>query len=892
MIGTTISHYKILSEVGRGGMGVVYKAEDMKLERTVALKFLAPHAIEDPEHKARFVREAKAAARLDHQNICPIHEIDEADGQLFLAMTFLEGQTLKAKIAQRPLKLDEALDIAVQTAQGLQAAHQNEVVHRDIKPANLMLTEQGQVKIMDFGLAQLADRSQLTKTTTMLGTPAYMSPEQAQRLPTDRRTDIWSLGVVIYEMVTGRLPFAGERQEAVLYAIANEEPEPITALRAGLPMELDRIVAKAMAKEPGERYPHVDDLLVDLRALQKVSETTRVMSPPAAPAAPFRRWIVAGALGLLTLGFGAYLFWHGLVPSEEDIAATRASHEAVSDQKMIVVLPFANLGAPEDEYFADGMTEEIISRLAALDGLGVISRTSAMQYKESPLSLRQIGEELGVDYVLEGTVRWQRSASGPGQVRVTPRLIRVAEDTHLWADRYTAVLADIFEVQSDIAKQVIEKLDIVLLEPQRRSLESQPTENLEAYNAYLRGNDYLHRGREVHSRDEVEFAIQMYEEALQLDPGFALAHARQSTAHAWLYFWYFDRTEARLALAKEAADRALELDPGLPEAHYALGVISSSEGDWDRALDEYQIVLKSQPSNVEVFEQISEVQSALGQWEESLTTLRTAMKLDLRFGSLACWAGGRSLGLRDFSEAIRSHDRAIQLTPDRSCPYYCKALIYLNWDGSTERARRFLEGLPPNVDLEGTPPINYDWVIVDMIERRYQEALRRLSSGSSEVYEFVNFYVPKDRLAAQIHGLMNRPALEQAHYEEARDPLEAKVEEQPKDHRMHSSLGIAFAGLGRRDDAIREGRLGIELLAGNRDASLGFRLKDLAQIYVMVGEYDEAIGQLEHLLSVPAHFSAPYLKADPTWNPLRSHPGFLALLEKHGATAVPLSPAP
>ena len=273
MVGKTISHYKILSEVGRGGMGVVYKAEDTKLERPVALKFLAAHAIEDPEHKARFVREAKAAARLDHQNICPVYEIDEADGQTFLAMAFLEGQTLKDKIAERPLKLDEALDIAVQTAQGLKAAHQNEVVHRDIKPANLMLTEEGQVKVMDFGLAQLAEGSKLTKTQTMLGTPAYMSPEQARREPTDQRTDVWSLGVVIYEMVTGRLPFEGERQQAVLYAIAQEDPEPITALRVGVPTELDRIVGKAMEKDAGERYLHVEEMIVDLRSLGKKLES-------------------------------------------------------------------------------------------------------------------------------------------------------------------------------------------------------------------------------------------------------------------------------------------------------------------------------------------------------------------------------------------------------------------------------------------------------------------------------------------------------------------------------------------------------------------------------------------------------------------------------------------
>jgi Tol biopolymer transport system component len=269
VIGRTISHYKITAKLGEGGMGVVYKAEDTKLERPVALKFLAAHAIEDPEHKARFVREAKAAARLDHSNICSVYEIDQAEGQTFLAMAYLEGHTVKDRVAERPLKLDEALDIAVQTAKGLQAAHEKDIVHRDIKSANLMVTPQGQVKIMDFGLAQLAERSKLTETSTILGTPSYMSPEQAMGEKTDHRTDLWSLGVVLYEMVTGRLPFEAERQEAVLFKIGSEEPEPVTALRAGLPMELEWIIGKALAKDRDERYQHSEDLLVDLRSLQK-----------------------------------------------------------------------------------------------------------------------------------------------------------------------------------------------------------------------------------------------------------------------------------------------------------------------------------------------------------------------------------------------------------------------------------------------------------------------------------------------------------------------------------------------------------------------------------------------------------------------------------------------
>ncbi len=295
MTGSTISHYKVLSELGRGGMGVVYKAEDTKLKRFVALKFLRSDVLEDEEHRERFLREAQAAAALDHSNICTVYEIDEAGGETFIAMALIEGQTVKDKIAERPLKLEEALDIAIQTAQGLQAAHEKGIVHRDIKSANLMVTPQGQVKVMDFGLAQLAERSQLTKTATMLGTPAYMSPEQAQRLPTDRRTDIWSLGVVIYEMVTGRLPFEGERQQAVLYAIAKEEAEPITALRVGLPTELDRLVGKAMSKDAGERYQHVDEILVDLRTLGKERESGASRPAPLARRGFRQKALRAGA---------------------------------------------------------------------------------------------------------------------------------------------------------------------------------------------------------------------------------------------------------------------------------------------------------------------------------------------------------------------------------------------------------------------------------------------------------------------------------------------------------------------------------------------------------------------------------------------------------------------
>ncbi len=334
MVGFTISHYEITEKLGEGGMGVVYKALDTKLKRPVALKFLRADVVEDAEAKERFLREAQAAAALDHPNICTVYEIDEAEGQTFLAMAFIAGRTIKDKISDRPLKLDEVIDIASQTAEGLKAAHSRGVVHRDIKPANLMLTEEGQVKIMDFGLAQLAEQSRLTKTATILGTPAYMSPEQTRRKPTDRRTDVWSLGVVIYEMVTGRLPFAGERQEAVLYAIGNEDPEPITALRAGLPIELDFIVGKALAKDAADRYQHVEEMIVDLRALERRTESGGASAKPSGgpvtaaswemPARSRRRRLAwAGAAAVLVLTIAGAALWNFLPTTEAPLEPMR-----------------------------------------------------------------------------------------------------------------------------------------------------------------------------------------------------------------------------------------------------------------------------------------------------------------------------------------------------------------------------------------------------------------------------------------------------------------------------------------------------------------------------------------------------------------------------------------
>ncbi|MCH7549431.1 MAG: protein kinase, partial [Candidatus Krumholzibacteriota bacterium] len=439
MIGQTISHYRVLEKFGEGGMGVIYKAEDTRLRRTVALKFLPPELTRDERAKKRFVHEARAASALQHNNICTIHEIDETpDGQLFICMDWYEGETLKEKIAGGPLAVDDAIDSMIQAAEGLAKAHERGLVHRDIKSANLVITSDGVVKILDFGLAKLAGQSKITKTGATVGTVAFMSPEQARGEDVDHRTDIWSLGVVIYEMLTGRLPFRGDHELAVTYQIVHEDLEPVSDLRPEIPPELERIVVKCLEKNPSDRYQNLDEVLADLGRMKGIPVEKPVKSP-LRYAVPVLVVLAAALLVVI------------LTPFELSINPDEGTREI-----RLAVLPFVNLGEPDDEYFADGITDEIISKLAVIQGLSVISRTSSMKYKHSDKGLREIGRELGVDYVLEGTIRWDKSGESE-RVRITPQLINVSDDSHLWAENYERAMTQIFVVQSDIAGKIAYK---------------------------------------------------------------------------------------------------------------------------------------------------------------------------------------------------------------------------------------------------------------------------------------------------------------------------------------------------------------------------------------------------------------------------------------------------
>jgi TolB-like protein/Tfp pilus assembly protein PilF len=535
MIGRTVAHYRIVEKLGEGGMGVVYKADDTRLKRTVALKFLPPELTLDAAAKERFVLEAQSASSLDHPNICTIHEIGETDdGRIFICMACYSGEVLKTKIERGPLPLDTAVDVALQIARGLSRSHEAGVVHRDIKPANVMVTDRGEVKILDFGLAKLSGQTRLTRSGAAMGTAAYMSPEQARGEPIDRRTDIWSLGVVLYEMISGRVPFASDYEQATIYQILNSDPAPVADLRAGVARELEEIIGRCLAKNPDGRYPSMDHMIEDLESLS----TTQ---PPA-------------------------------VPTPRTTRRTDSGRAAAARVPSIAVLPFRDMSPTRDQdYFCEGIAEELINGLAQIDGLRVAARTSAFQYKGKDIDVRRIGRELGVESVLEGSVR-----KAGERLRVTAQLVNVSDGYHLWSEKYDRDLEDIFAIQDEISLAIVEKLRGKLLKEERSRLVRRYTDDEEAYGLYLKGRYFWNRRHE----GGIQMALKLFQEAVEKDPLNApayvgIADSFSSASHLGLM-----DPKVGYRKAKEAVAKALEIDDDLAEAHASLGWIKTYH-DWD-----------------------------------------------------------------------------------------------------------------------------------------------------------------------------------------------------------------------------------------------------------------------------------------------------------------------
>jgi serine/threonine protein kinase len=573
MLGKTISHYRILSKLGEGGMGIVYKVQGTRLERTVALKFLATHLQHDTDAKQRFLREAHAAASLNHPNICTIHEIDETHG--FIAMEFIDGPSVKERLAVRPLPLEDALDIAIHACIGLQAAHDRGIVHRDVKSANLMLTAQGQVKVMDFGLAQIGGRAGLTKTGASIGTPAYMSPEQTQGQPTDHRTDIWSIGVVLFEMLTGRLPFAGQTDQAVSYAIVHTQPEPVTALRSGLPLDLDRILAKTLAKSAEQRYQNIADLIVDLRSAtaSKQASSGQTLQPPQARFRP--AYLLAVAMILAIVSFVA---WRALSPPRRSISS-------------VVILPLRPLSQEAtDSLLGLGIADALITKIGQTGQLQVRPISAVSKYAKEGSDPLEAARHLDAETVLAGSLQ-----QAGGRIRVSVQLLRTATGETIWTQSFNTPAGDVFTVQDEIARQVASELSVKLDASQRRDFEKRSTGDTRAFEYYSKS--LYHFGNRLRG-GEISLAVELLKKAVELDPNYALARAQLGYAYAVHGVFTMD-DPAIIDLASKELTEAEKLDPRIAQIHVARSVLLfSRHGQWNlrEAILEARAALRLDPN--------------------------------------------------------------------------------------------------------------------------------------------------------------------------------------------------------------------------------------------------------------------------------------------------------
>jgi serine/threonine protein kinase/Tfp pilus assembly protein PilF len=832
--GVVINHYRIVEKIGAGGMGEVYLAEDTKLDRKVALKFLSPHLCQDEACRQRFEREAQAAAKLDHPNIVTVYEVGEYQGRPYFSMQHVEGQSLKEVLADRALSLDRILEIGIQVCQGLQAAHERGITHRDIKPSNILIDSHGRARIVDFGLASVMGSDHLTKTGSTLGTIGYMSPEQVRGNKVDNRTDLFSFGVVLYELITGHAPFKADSEAATLHAIANTKPELLARFRREVPSQLQMIIDKALDKEINTRYQHGDEIAADLTKMRKelaLAETI-VAGKPTVPARP--------SVAVLYL-------------------------QNFSENK-------------EDEYFAAGLTEDITTHLSKLSNLLVTSRSDVEQFKGRPVSVKDVAEKLRVSHVLEGSVRKYGN-----KIRVTCQLIKASDGYHLWAESYDRQLEDLFDIQTDVAKSVAGALRVILIPDELERVEKKPTSSVQAYGHYLQGRECFFGGS--YSQENLQHATDAFERALEIDPKFAMAYAGLSDIYISYIMYSVDPRRSWLEKAERATSRALALDPNLAEAHRSRARLFTAMGQIDKAIQEVEEAVKINPNYGEAWRLLGQYYTMTEQYSKAEDALMKTLEVKPSESTLfqaiiylyTVW-GKRELVTEYF-------DTAMKIRPDNGHTFSAMVSFYLlqgEFENATRMARKSLDLHPdhysPLISLLHISIISGD--VMGAVP--YLERYHKLNSNRDI---FVELGFTESMKGDSTQAL--------AHYDSCINfnrPLIKEFEGLPYEHVSRVRVALASALKGDYKEALDQSEsisrsLGESLLSARHADSDFSCVEPLSFVYSLAGKRQEAMRLLEYLVK-SNHLSSAFVRLHPWYRNLSGYAAFEALVNLNQQSAV------
>ena len=873
--------YTLERELGRGGMATVFLALDAKHGRSVALKVLHPDlaASLGPE---RFRREISFAAKLQHPHILTVMDSGESStGQLWFTMPYVEGETLRERLRrQRQLPLDNALRIGHEVALALDYAHRHGVVHRDVKPENILLTTDGQALVADFGIAralssgtppQGSGTGTLTQTGVAVGTPSYMSPEQASgERNLDGTTDVYSLGSVMYEMLAGEPPFTGPTAQAVIAKMMASDAPSVRRARPSVPEAVDAAIRKALAPVPADRFYHAQASLPRRSTAPSVRPRASRASPPARRLQLLRRrrrraGRISPVFAALTLGF---LVGVGVLFAWRSHSASNATN---GGPVRLAVLPFDNLGDSADAYFADGMTDAVRDKLTGVPGLEVTARTSSTEYRRTTRRPQEIGRELGVRYLLIGTVRWAKKPGDQSRVEVRPELVEVASAAAKWGQPFDAPLTDVFQVQADIAGKVAQQLKVALTPTAEQTLEQRPTRSLDAYDAYLRGRRVQQQSPSPAIQREAAAALR---EAVERDSTFALAWAALSSSYSLDYVLGTPAPPLRDS-AHMAAAKAVALAPELPEAHAAMGLYFRRVArDIPRALAEDSAALVHAPNNVPLLRETSLAEETLGRWEIALKHLGQAERLDPRDVDAADLLGNAQLLLRHYPAAREELDHGLTLKPGDPGVVENRVLVALG-EGDLPGARHIVQ--------QGLAAADSATLIVFLAT--YNDLGWVLDSAQERVLLGLG-PVPFDNnrgdwalVLAEQYSWRGDLSRARAYADTARAAYELQLKAAPADAQTHISLGLALAYLARKADAVREGQRGVALVPLSQDARGGAYFQhQLVRIYLLVGETDKALAALEPLLNTPYYLSPARLKIDPNFAPLHGNPRFDRLI--------------